>query len=286
MRYRFLRFPGGVRKAVTFSYDDGIRHDIRLARTINRYGIKCTFNINSGFIPETDGEYHLSAQEIQEHILNNGHEIAVHGEFHRAPGKQRPIDGIRDVLNCRLNLEQQFGIIIRGMAYPDSGITAFANNADYAEIRRYLQDLDIAYSRTLGGDNAGFELPHDWLAWMPTAHHNNPQLPEYIKQFNALDESGYIAAATPKLFYLWGHSYEYENNNNWDLLEKICEQLSGKQDVWYATNMEIYDYVEAYNRLVYSADGGTVYNPTLFDIWFNIDGKLYQVKSGETIRLS
>lgn len=285
MRYRFLRFPGGLFKAVTFSYDDGIRHDIRLAETLKRYDMKCTFNINSGFIAENGGEYHLSVQEIQEHILNNGHEMAVHGEYHRAPGKQRPIDGIQDVLNCRLALERQFGIIVRGMAYPDSGITAFANGANYADIRRYLQDLDIAYSRTLGGDNDRFELPNDWLAWIPTAHHDNPHIFEYIEKFCTLDENGYCAAMTPKLFYLWGHSYEFENNNNWDHLEKICEQLSGRQDVWYATNMEIYDYVNAYNRLVYSADGHTVYNPSLLSIWFSVDGEIHCIGSGETIRI-
>ena len=47
MRYRFLRFPGGKDKAVTFSYDDGFRYDIRLAQTLDRYGIKGTFNLNS-----------------------------------------------------------------------------------------------------------------------------------------------------------------------------------------------------------------------------------------------
>ncbi len=285
MRYRFLRFPGGLRKAVTFSYDDGNRHDIRLAETLDRYGLKCTFNINSGFIAEQGGEYHLSGQEIQEHILDSGHEVAVHGEFHRAPGKQRPIDGIQDVLNCRLALEQRFGLIIRGMAYPDSGITAFANNANYADIRRYLQDLDIVYSRTLGGDNDRFELPGDWLAWIPTAHHDNPHIFEYIEKFNALDETGYCAGMTPKLFYLWGHSFEFDRNNNWDHLEKICEQLSGRQDTWYATNMEIYDYVNAYDRLVYSADGNTVYNPSLLDIWFSVDGEIRRIGPGETIRV-
>ena len=64
----------------------------------------------------------LTKEEIQEHLLDNGHEIAVHGEMHRAPGKIRAIEGIRDVLNCRLELEKMFGRIIRGMAYPDSGI--------------------------------------------------------------------------------------------------------------------------------------------------------------------
>ena len=47
--------------------------------------------------------------------------------------------------------------------------------------------------------------------------------------------------------------------------------------------MEIYDYVEAYNSLVFSADGNMVYNPTLVDVWFDVDGKLYKNKSGERI---
>ena len=85
------------------------------------------------------------------------------------------------------------------------------------------------------------------------------------------------------LFYVWGHSYEFDRNDNWDHLERICEQISGKSDVWYATNMEIYDYVEAYRSLIFSADGLRVYNPTLVKIWFNLDGKDYSIASGETL---
>lgn len=285
MRYKFLRFPGGLRKAVTFSYDDSCRHDIRLVNTLNKYGIKCTFNINSDWIPEKEDEWHLTEREIRENIVNAGHEIAVHGAQHRAPGKISAIEGITDVLKCRLDLEKRFGMIIRGMAYPDSGIRLFANGADYENIRRYLKDLGIVYSRTLGADNDGFEMPTDWLAWVPTAHHINPQVFDYIEKFNAIEDKGYGASLTPKMFYLWGHSFEYENNKNWDLLEKICERLSGRDDVWYATNIEIYDYVTAYNSLVYSADGATVYNPTLIDVWIHIDENIKCVKSGETVKL-
>ena len=45
MRYQFLRYPGGLCKAVTLSYDDGAKADARLAETLNRYGLKCTFNL-------------------------------------------------------------------------------------------------------------------------------------------------------------------------------------------------------------------------------------------------
>lgn len=42
MRYRFLRFPEGKFKAVTFSYDDGLHSDIRLARRLSDAGMKET----------------------------------------------------------------------------------------------------------------------------------------------------------------------------------------------------------------------------------------------------
>ncbi|MBQ4088130.1 MAG: polysaccharide deacetylase family protein [Clostridia bacterium] len=276
MRYFFLRFPGGKTKAVTLSYDDGCRDDIRMADTISKYGLKCTFNLTAN--PA------MTKEEIQEHILDKGHEIAVHGAQHRAEGLQRPAAGIKDVLDCRLYLEKTFDRIIRGMAYPDSGITRFGNGTSYETVKQYLSDLGIVYSRTLAGDNNKFELPTDWHAWMPTAHHKNPQIMEYIKEFVELDIDGsYGARRYPRLFYIWGHSFEFERDENWELLDEIAEAISGKEDTWYATNMEIYAYVEAYHALVFSADETKIYNPTLHAVWLNIDGVTYTVKPGETI---
>ncbi len=281
MAYRFLRFPCGKTKAVTFSYDDGSRADLKLADVLDRYNMKCTFNLNSSRLLEGD---EITLDEAKQ-LVSNGHEVAVHGKYHIACGIVPAADGIRDVLTCREELEKAFGMIIRGMAYADTGITAFANGADYATVRKYLADLGIAYSRTLAGDNDRFELPSDWYAWIPTAHHNNHQIFDYIEKFVSCDvNSQYCAARHPRLFYIWGHSYEFEYNNNWNLLESICEKLSGKEDVWYATNIEIYDYVNAYNSLVWSVDFKTVYNPTLYDVCFNIMGKDYCVHSGETLR--
>lgn len=283
MRYNFLRFPGGKPKAVTLSYDDGCMADEKLIGIINRYGIKCTFNLNCDILRYGTG---LSHDQVKQLILANGHEIAVHGEMHRGEGSIRPIEGIRDVLNCRLELEDRYGIIIRGMAYPDNGITVFANNASYENIKRYLVDLDIVYARTLGGDNNTFALPSDWHCWMPTAHHTNPDILKYANEFVDIDVNKiYESKRYPRLFYMWGHSYEFDRNNNWHLLEDICEVLDGNEDTWYATNMEIYDYVNAYNSLVYSADGSMIYNPSLKEIWFDRDGKIYTIKPGEELRI-
>ena len=289
MHYRFLRFPGGKAKAVTFSYDDGCRHDIRLANTLTAHKIRCTFNINSGFFGKDENGWYLTADEVRQHIVDAGHEIAVHGKMHMAPGLSRPLDCIQDMLNCRLELEKIYDRIIRGMAYPDSGITNLQNEASYDNIRRYLQDLGIVYARTLGGDNDLFRLPSDWMAWMPTAHHVNSKVMEYADKFLSIDpdqENLYYSNRYPRLFYLWGHSFEFENNKNWDLLDAICEKLGGHEDIWYATNMEIYEYVQAYNALVYSADGQKVYNPTLMTVWFRTDAKVYSIAPGQTLDLT
>ena len=271
-------------KAVTLSYDDGVRQDIRLADILNKHGMKGTFNINSSKL--AGNARCLSRDELKEYITDFGHEIAVHGKYHIAPGIAQSPQAIRDVLDCRLELEEAFGTIIRGMAYPDSGITRLHTGTDYAEIRAYLKSLGIAYSRTLSGDNNTFMLPSDFYAWMPTAKHTNPNLFKWVDEFVALDEKSlYLTSTYPRLFYLWGHSYEFDNDNNWDVIEEFCDRIGGRADTWYATNIEICDYVEAYSRLVTSANGETVYNPTLTEIFFTADGKHYSIKPGQTVRL-
>ena len=277
MRSVFMRYPGGRAKAVTFSYDDGILSDKRLAELFDKYGMKATFNFTCKF--------RFTDEELQSIFLSKGHEIAVHGANHRPNGNQRPIEGIRDVLDCRLELEKRCGRIIRGMAYPDSGITLFGNFGSYEQVKNYLTELEIVYSRTLAGDNDSFALPNDFHAWMPSAHHDNPKIMEYIEKFLNLDlsEKAYHAKRHPRLFYIWGHSFELDNKDNWEHMEEICQKLSGNSEIWYATNIEIYDYVEAYKRLVYSADGTLVYNPSLFSVWIDVDKKLFEIRPGETV---
>lgn len=281
MRSVFMRYPDGKPKALTFSYDDGVPQDKRLAEIFDKYGMKGTFNFNC----EALRAENFTKQQIQEIFLSKGHEIAVHGANHRANGNMRPIEGIRDVLDCRLELEERCGCIVRGMAYPDTGITLFGNLGSYEDVKKYLSELDIAYARTLGGDNNQFMLPSDFYAWMPTAHHDNPRIMEFIDEFIEIDIStkAYHARRCSRLFYIWGHSYEFDNNKNWEHIEQICEKFADNDEIWYATNMEIYSYVQAYKSLIYSADGHVVYNPTLITVWLDVDGRLYSVESGQTI---
>ena len=285
MRYRFLRFPDGKFKAVTFSYDDGCRADIRLSKLFSSYGLKGTFNLNSNWLGKTSEDWRLTADEINEHIISKGHEIAVHGAEHKANGNIRPIEGILDVSKCRVELENIFDMIIRGMAYPDTGICQFNNGTTMDDIEAYLKALDIVYSRTLGGKNEFFELPQNWYKWLPNAHHDHPDVFNLIDKFVGLEVPKSLPKGSPKLFYLWGHAYEFDKNDNWDRIKNICQKLSGKEDTWYATNIEIYDYVKAYMSLLYSADSKRIYNPTNTQVWFVADGEVYTIKPGETLKI-
>ena len=50
----------GKKKAVTFSYDDGVEQDRRLIALFNKYGMKATFNQNSGIQTRADTFIFLS----------------------------------------------------------------------------------------------------------------------------------------------------------------------------------------------------------------------------------
>ena len=91
MRYEFLRFPGGKPKAVTFSYDDGCRDDIRLAQIANSYGIKCTFNINSGLIAKNPNEWHLTADEIKNTLLTRAMKLPCTANITERPASKEQL---------------------------------------------------------------------------------------------------------------------------------------------------------------------------------------------------
>lgn len=280
----YLRFPGGKLKAVTFSYDDGVKADLRLAEIFDRYGLKGTFNINTHDLGR-DNPGKTTVEEMKD-LLARGHELAVHGDHHLAPGVVSPTTGLIDALDCRRALEACFGRIIRGMAYPNSGIRYFCNGSDYDTVKGYLSQMGIAYARTLAGDNDLFRLPTDFYAWMPTAHHINPELMNWMEKFLKIKEEELTSPNKyPRLFYLWGHSYEFDNNGNWDLIERFCERISGKDDTWYATNIEIYEYVTAYNSLVVSAEGDRFYNPTATTLWIIVERTVYSIAPGETLSI-
>ncbi len=158
------------------------------------------------------------------------------------------------------------GQLIQGMAY--------ANGAYDDAVVDVLKKCGILYARTTKNTRA-FKINDDWLRLPATCHHNDEQLFDLADAFLLDKKHGYFWANQPKLFYLWGHSYEFDNDNTWDRIETFAAKIGNREDVWYATNGEIVRYVEAYKALEYSVDGCRVYNPTATDVYIRtlMDGK-------------
>ena len=270
----FMRFPGGKGKALTLSYDDGVEQDIRLMEIMDANGLKGTFNLNSGlYAPEGKtypaGQVHrrMSESQVTGLYSNSGHEVAVHGLTHPFLEQLSENMVTWEVLKDRENLEKQFHTIVRGMAYP------FGTYND--TVVDCLKKAGLVYARTTISSHS-FKLPTDWLRLEATCHHKDPMLMELAERF--VNETPTREAW---LFYLWGHSYEFEERDNWNVIEEFAAYVGGKEDVWYATNIEIYDYIQAYKRLEFSADGIQVYNPTMTDLYFEKNGTPYCILAGE-----
>ena len=91
---------------------------------------------------------------------------------------------------------------------------------------------------------------------------------------------------SPRLFYLWGHSYEFAMDQNWKVLEDLLAYMTGHKDaLWLATNGMIVRYIATFNSLIFSADGCRVYNPSNLDVWLEAEGETYQIKSDSTERI-
>ncbi len=274
----FYRFPGGLRKALTLSYDDGVEQDIRLMDILDKHGVRCTFNLNSGcWAPEGTvypaGQIHrrMTGSQAAKVYANPNHEVAAHCLTHASLTELSSAEIAHEVLADRENLEAMFGGLVRGLAYP------FGTHSD--QVVDALRATGVAYARTVHSTN-DFTIPADWLRLNPTCHHNAPNLPALCDRF--------LAANSPfgsQLFYLWGHSYEFESDGNWQVIEAFCEKMGGRRDVWYATNIEVVDYVNACRAIRASADGRTLHNPTCIDVWADVDGRSVCVKAGETVKV-
>lgn len=278
-----LRFPEGRAKCLTLSYDDGVAQDLRLCALMKQYGIAGTFNISSGlYAPEGtvfDDERprgRMTLEKCREVYLSSPlFEVATHGLHHTHCATLPTSEAVYEILTDRRNLEAQFGILCRGHAYPYGSRSP--------ELAQTLACCGIAYARIIR-PTYQFTTPMEQGFWEfhPTCHHKDPRLPELTEKF--LTEE---VRNGPYLFYVWGHSYEFDRDNNWNVIAEFFEKVSGKPDVWYATNIQIYDYVQSYRSLIWSADGGTVYNPTATDIWLSLNSgdATARIPSGQRITL-
>lgn len=273
-----MLFKDGMKKALTFSYDDGTVHDRRFVDLMNTYGMRGTFNLNSGLfgrkeqavINGIDTDFsRIDAEEVK--TLFEGHEISAHAVNHPSLTELPMAVAREEVAEDRKNLEALAGYPVTGFAYP------YGTYND--KVEEVLAQCGIKYARTVVSTE-DFELPQEFLEWHTTCHHENPKLMEIAERF--VNEKPQEA----RVFYVWGHSYEFAQKNNWQMIEDFFRYMQEhKEGVWFATNGEIADYTLAFRQLQTSSDGKILYNPTAVDLWYGLDGQTYCIRSKERVQL-
>jgi peptidoglycan/xylan/chitin deacetylase (PgdA/CDA1 family) len=215
-------------KALTFSYDDGVEQDRKLVEILNRYHLKATFNLNSGIQSGAGGwqknDVFIKRMNVRELPgVYAGHEIAVHSLTHPHLEAQDEETIWNELEQDKLNLERIFGKPVQGMAYP---FGTYDNR-----VIRIAGQLGLRYARVVKASR-NFDVPSDLMTYEATCHHNDSGLMELAEQFIKLKPE------SPQVFYVWGHSYEFEADGNWQVLEDFCRLLSGRDDIRYCTNAE------------------------------------------------
>lgn len=227
----------GKMKAITFSYDDGVTQDIRLAELFHKYGMKATFNLNynrlgkeGSLVREGWTVNHTKNAPADVPHIYAGHEIAGHTLDHpRLPAITEDEEVIRQVEEDRLRLSEIAGYEVVGFAYPCGGVN---NDERVAELIR--NHTGARYCRTITS-NHSFDLQENLYRFNPSVYHHA----EMDKMFELGEQFLSLKADKPQVFYIWGHAYEFDIYNNWDRFEEFLRMMSGKEDIFYGTNKEV-----------------------------------------------
>ena len=288
-------YEGYTTKSMAFNYDDCRWEDQHLIELLDQYGMKGTFNLVSGNIiknlkslcsSQTGASDDASVLAFAKELYKN-HEVSNHTVTHRPshlnPGeigydsKGNQLVGVSteeevaDIVGCPAYIKEYLGVDAIGMAWPNGYGTS---RSDYeSDLLPAMKEAGIKYARA--AESGNFNLPEDWYRWNATCHHNNALA--FTDQFIALKNEGDL-----KCFFNWCHTYEFEQNEgddskDWTMIETVMQKLQ-PENIWFATNGDIYRYVEA-TKLVEITDT-TVTNNSDMTVYYNINGTNVELAPG------
>ncbi len=290
-------YPGYVRKAITFSIDDGnIPNDRKFLNIVKPHGIKGTFNLCS---------HNLGYMSKEEYVkFYEGYEIANHCKYHPLAFRDDKEYQISDepfdektadpaLIYKKPGHEGQY------MYHTPSGWRMITNADTYLlyeeQGKRELEEVfgegsvrsfvwpygkqvnkkvcDTLFSRGYYGirmtgntfDRDGFAIPKDRNNWSYNANHE--KLLEVAKMYEAYPDDGGL-----KFFCFGVHSIDFERSQNWNELEEFAKTYGDRPtDYWYATVGEIFRYEDAVNSLVIG--DSSIENPSDIDVYIKVNGE-------------
>lgn len=225
-------FKNKYRKALTFSFDDGVNDDIRLVELLNRYSLKSTFNLNSGMLSNRRNHWVFKDVKPVRNLyyseapnLYEGHEIASHTVNHLEPCEISPITFYNELFLDKTYLQALYKTEIKGMAFPYGRY-----NDKNIEI---VKEIGLTYARTTKSTYS-FDFPNELPLLHPTCRFNDSRLFELADDFIKLNPSA------NSVFYVWGHSFEFLTEEDWKRFEEFCKIVSFRDDIFYCVNSELF----------------------------------------------
>jgi len=259
-------YPCGARKAVTLRFDDGPKFDKKMLALLDKYGMKATFYLSAGLL---DTGRHVGRDEVK--ALYARHEVANHTLRHIDPRRTALSE---DELRAELSegkgaLEALTGKRVEGYAYVCSAFGAVGREA----YLRILEETGHTYA-VMGRENECFtpDLAHRFDLGQ-SFRIGSEKVLTAAREFVSSEACGLSC------FFAMAHTYEFEEERfpyGWDRAEALLSILSGKDDIWYATNGEMLRYLLAVKEY---RESGCAENKTGQTLYYLKDGAVCALPS-------
>ena len=203
-------------KSFVFAIDDGTIFDKKTVAIFNKYGIKATFNLNSGL---QDFVWYKDWLEVRRLRLEenkgiyDGHEVASHSLTHPFLTSLSDEDVFREVGEDIDNLKNIFHREIESFSFPFDGF-------DERTIG-IIKNLGITHIILPAIDDS-FRFPIDTCHIKVTSWNIDDALAK-VQRFFEDDRA--------ELFVYLSHSYDYEFDGSYDKLEELCRIVRERKDI-------------------------------------------------------
>lgn len=218
-----------MRKIFLLSFDDGTVWDKRFVELLNKYGVKATFNLNTGledFIWYYEDRFPVRRQHLSETVEQyRGHEVASHTLTHPWLNTLSPPQLRREVEEDCAALKEIFGLQEIGFGVP---FTA-CEEREISIIRKFVRYIRLSEF------SDSFALPEDPYHIPIHGLYNDPDIREKIARFAEND-------LPVSVFVLAGHSYEFETLGHWEYMEELLQYIRS----FCFENMTIMEFVNQY----------------------------------------
>jgi len=280
-------YPGGKLKALTMRYDDGKQSDRQLVDIFNTYGIKGTFYLIPYYM-EGDSRY-VQKADVKALYLDNGHEIANHSYTHPSPGTIEADVFCANITNGKNYLDLIAPGKVTGFAYPYSNYGK-DKQATLATLASTGHTYAVAGESSNSFDIPDMSKPYE-IAFTMRHAAADYDFVEVAKDFVNLTPS------SQKLFYIMGHSDEFEEDSgyassatyakkSWDDITEFCRVAGGKDDIWYAANGDVFNYLLAQHAFGTPSQPGTYQNRSSVTVYYKTGETLITLNPGDVLEIT